>query len=137
MPHLKYVYLPPGTTKSEVYDAFRLDMQNVEQLASTSMFLSVWRSDFPHLVIPKRITLGKCDKCCLYAVEKAAAKSVETRRKLKTDHSQHRDIVHKERNWINSIAVVASQHKDSYLFLCTDYMNPMHILILQSCQKIF
>ena len=74
MPHLKYIYLPPGLLKSDIYDCYVRNTENLYSAASASTFHAVWRSEFPHVTIPKRITLRKCDKCCQYAKAKAEAK---------------------------------------------------------------
>jgi len=78
------VFLPPGITKTSVYEGFRYDYSTTAMdeslLPTDSYFYRVWLRYYTHLKVVKKNHLGICDECAKFDADIAACKNNSTKR---------------------------------------------------------
>ena len=80
MPHTHEVFLPIQCEKLDFYELMKEELSKLYDpilLPAANTFYQVWLNNFPHLKIPETCKLGKCDVCCTFTAQIAAAKGNE------------------------------------------------------------
>jgi hypothetical protein len=126
-----HVYLPPNTTKLDMWDRFMTEIEishpGFVDPSSVSSFYKVWREQFPQLRPSKQVRLGYCDLCSKLDVRIKQAISVKAQKRLMTEKTKHLENHHKERNFLESLRLASLTNGDTSYFVGTDSMSPMKL----------
>jgi hypothetical protein len=89
-------------------------------LPSIDIFKKVWKSDFPHLKIPKACRLGRCDVCADLDEKLKVAKG-QQKETLKSKRKRHRHQTKLERAEMRRLQKRASDDPTEWTSLSTDW----------------
>jgi hypothetical protein len=127
-PDSKEVHFPARSTQQEIYAAMLSSFSHlVDDLPTFSTFYEVWKREFPHMIVPKAIQLGKCPVCEQYDIAVTAASSASQKMQYHTLRNKHISLMKAERIALDNFIQVSFSYPADVHYVCTDYMTPMRM----------
>jgi hypothetical protein len=123
----------PVTTEDDVYEEIKRDLEVIGEKdhICPSTFRSIWRKEFPHVIIPEKQRLGLCEECVeitdLLRREKDPVKRIQ----LKQRRSEHRKFFKSQRQKYCQHRLLAEQQPDQYLSIIIDAMDQNKLALPQ------
>ena len=91
------------------------------------LFRKVWKKDFPHVKVPKRTRLGKCDHCCLLNKKREGPLNRLELMQVKRQYFEHIQSVRDERTLYYQRQSKAIIRPYRYTSLILDYAQKMFL----------
>jgi len=128
-PDMEEYHLPCHCLKYDIYFAFKeklLLTTNDKHIPMYNTFLTVWRNDFPKLLIPKKNRLGTCD-ICVELANNSKSLSIDTHGLWSQQRRDHLRLVRLERDENTRRIVNSRAYPNLVTVIGIDRMNAIKL----------